>query len=127
MENAITINSKPIILDIVDVPGSERHKTNAFFGLKGMDGVIFVYDITDYNSLSSIPSWLGEIAKLGLSAVPKILVGNKTDLFRSRAVDFNLAQKFATERGLRLIETSAKDNKNIQEVFLHIASQIVPK
>ena len=47
-----------------------------------------------------------------------ILVGNKSDLSQTdRKVTLQQAQKFAKEEKLMFIETSAINNKNVDEAF----------
>lgn len=43
-------------------------------------------------------------------------VGNKNDDPNSKVVETNDAQKFAEQMGIRLFETSAKENINVEEV-----------
>ena len=47
--------------------------------------------------------------------LPKVLVGNKSDL--ERKVDRNEAESFALDKEMVYFETSAKDNTNINEMF----------
>lgn len=44
------------------------------------------------------------------------LVGNKNDDPNSKVVETNDAQKFAEQMSIRLFETSAKENINVEEV-----------
>lgn len=44
------------------------------------------------------------------------LVGNKNDDPNSKVVETTDAQKFAEQMGIRLFETSAKENSNVEEV-----------
>lgn len=43
-------------------------------------------------------------------------MGNKNDDPNSKVVETNDAQKFAEQMGIRLFETSAKENINVEEV-----------
>jgi GTPase SAR1 family protein len=49
-------------------------------------GYILVYDITDRKTFEHIEYWLSEIRKNGKDFVPKIIVGNKSDLEDKRVV-----------------------------------------
>ena len=52
----------------------------------------------------------------------KPLLGNKSDLEELRQVPFTQAMEFADHHSmLQIIETSAKENTNIEEMFLKIA------
>ena len=49
--------------------------------------------------------------------VSKVLVGNKSDLEMDEGLDKNLIQQFAEENKIQYIETSVKNNKNINKLF----------
>lgn len=52
--------------------------------------------------------------------LPKLLIGNKSDLEERREVTLESAQKFASERKMLYIETSAVAAVNISEAFLSL-------
>jgi len=56
--------------------------------------------------------------------VVKVLVANKTDL-PGRTVSEEDGQKLADQHGLDFFETSAKNGQNINELFMHVAKQII--
>ena len=45
----------------------------------GADGVMLVFDITRTSTFSNINNWWNTAVKHGLSGVPRILIGNKSD------------------------------------------------
>lgn len=53
-----------------------------------------------------------------------MIVGNKSDLRDQRRVDTNEARQFAQTKKALFLETSAKDNTNVQEAFNQIAREI---
>lgn len=53
-----------------------------------------------------------------------VLAGCKADR-EDKSVDSDEALKFANDRGLPIIETSAKDNLNVNEIFYSIARQLI--
>ena len=52
-------------------------------------------------------------------------VGNKTDLDEERCVTQEGAKAFATAKGLLYIETSAKENKCVAEMFELVAAAVL--
>ena len=60
--------------------------------------------------------WLQEIND-NCKNVGVILVGNKCDDLENRVVAFEDALKVATQLGMQYLETSAKDNINVEEAF----------
>ena len=53
------------------------------------------------------------------------LVGNKDDMPDRKVVLTEDAQRFASQMGIQLFETSAKDNKNVEEMFNAITRQVL--
>ena len=49
--------------------------------------------------------------------MPKILVGNKTDLEEDRIVDTQTATQFAAEYGIKYFETSAYTGNGVNEMM----------
>ncbi|XP_051956182.1 ras-related protein Rab-35-like [Xyrauchen texanus] len=85
--------------------------------IRGTHGVIVVYDVTSAESFVNVKRWLHEINQ-NCDDVCRILVGNKNDDPGSKVVETNDAQKFAEQMGIRLFETSAKENVNVEDVGL---------
>ncbi len=53
-----------------------------------------------------------------------VLVGNKLDMAQNRQVSNEEAKELANKYELRYFETSAKDNTNVDEVFMDVAMHI---
>jgi GTPase SAR1 family protein len=56
--------------------------------------------------------------------VPLILFGNKADLEEEREVSTVEAKNLASEWGIPFLEGSAKNNKNVKEVFHNMVKDI---
>lgn len=54
-----------------------------------------------------------------------LLIGNKSDLSSSRQVSSQEGESFARQYGFEFLETSAKDNVNVQTVFIQSALSIL--
>ena len=54
-----------------------------------------------------------------------VLVGNKIDLERNRNVTLEEAEEYAKSVGATHYQTSAKLNKGLDEVFLHITKRML--
>ena len=65
------------------------------------------------------------MAKSAKPTVQKLMVANKCDLKRLRAVEKTRCEALASERGIHLVETSAKDGTRVDEAFRHIVRQII--
>ena len=80
-------------------------------------GIMYVYDITEKNTLDHITGLLNSDDLRDLNKVPKILVGNKCDLEDERKIKTEEGEKLANENRMKFIETSAKDSTNVTEAF----------
>ena len=84
-------------LQLWDTAGQERfRKSMVAHYYRNVHAVVFVYDVTKLSSFESLPIWVQECNRHHLTyAIPRILVGNKSDLTSGRSVDTARAQKFA--------------------------------
>lgn len=57
--------------------------------------------------------------------VSRVLVGNKNDDPNHKVVLTSDAQRFADHMGIQLFETSAKDNINVEEMFLAVTRLVL--
>lgn len=85
---------------------------------------VVVYDITQPSSLDKAKSWVKELQRQAQDGIIIALAGNKADLEDSRKVASEDAKSYADEAGLLFFETSAKDAKNVQELFTAIAKKL---
>ena len=77
--------------------------------------MVLVYDVTSRKTFGHLQEYL-EYLNLD-KCVIKILVGNKIDLKERKVVSTEEAQSFAEKNEMRLFETSALQNLNIDEIF----------
>ena len=59
-----------------------------------------------------------------MSEVTGILVGNKSDLEDKRAVSFDEGLEMANRYGVRFLEVSAKEDRNVETVFTTLIREI---
>lgn len=84
-----------------------------------------MYDITRRATFENLRKWLYELREYGSSDMVIVLVGNKSDLANSaREVNVEDGQSLAQLEGLSFLETSAKDNLNVEEAFLQMITKI---
>lgn len=87
---------------------------------------LIVYDITSRASFDQAAVWIKKLNDEVRSGQPTVmtLVGNKTDLEESRCVTSQEGQAMADTANVLFIETSAKINFNITELFVKIAQHL---
>ncbi|MHA2008966.1 MAG: Rab family GTPase [Promethearchaeota archaeon] len=86
---------------------------------------VIMFDITNKESFNNVRKWYDIINKVALPKIILILVGNKSDLEEDREITTQDGMDLAKELGIYYMETSAKTNENIEEVFEWIALQII--
>lgn len=120
----VVINGQRVKLQIWDTAGQERFRTITSTYYRGTHGVIIVYDVTNGESFANVRRWLQEIEH-NCDVVNKVLVGNKDDDPAHKVVITEDAQRFARQMDIQLFETSAKENKNVEAMFLAITQQVL--
>ncbi|CAG0900561.1 unnamed protein product [Cyprideis torosa] len=122
----LNIEGQRIKLQIWDTAGQERFRCITGTYYRGTHGVIVVYSVTSAESFASVQRWLEEIDN-NCDVVNRILVGNKDDDPENKVVLREDAEAYAKQMGIQLFETSAKENKNVDEMFYAIAHSILKK
>jgi Ras-related protein Rab-1A len=117
-------DGKQVKLQIWDTAGQERFRTITSSYYRGAHGIVIVYDITDSESFANVKQWLHEINRYASENVNKLLVGNKCDLESERQVSPEQGKELAESLGLTFVETSAKSNSNVDQVFHKMAADI---
>ncbi|EJT98925.1 ras-domain-containing protein [Dacryopinax primogenitus] len=120
----IELDGKRIKLQIWDTAGQERFRTITVAYYRGAMGILLVYDVTDERSFNNIRTWFSNVEQHASEGVNKILIGNKCDWDDKRAVSTQQGQELADELGVRFLETSAKQNINVEEAFFSLARDI---
>lgn len=110
--------------EIWDTAGQERYRSLAPMYYRGAAAAVVVYDITKKDSYNGARSWIKELQKRGDSNVVIALAGNKCDMESRRKVESEEAVKYATDNEIIFMETSAKDNTNIRELFMAVAARL---
>ncbi|XP_057460154.1 ras-related protein RABA6b-like [Actinidia eriantha] len=120
----IKVADKLIKAQIWDTAGQERFRAVTSSYYRGALGALLVYDITRKTTFENMKKWLHELRKFGDSNMVVVLAGNKSDLGHSREVDAEEGRSFAKLEGLCFLETSARENLNVEEAFLQMITKI---
>ncbi|CAL8305229.1 unnamed protein product [Merluccius merluccius] len=120
----VDIDGERVKLQIWDTAGQERFRTITSTYYRNTHGVIIVYDVTNPESFVNVKRWLNEITQ-NCDNVSKILVGNKNDDPTRKQVDTQDAMGFGESVGVRVFETSAKENINVEEMFMAFTHMVL--
>lgn len=76
-----------------------------------------MYDVTTKSSFTNVSKWASNVESNCDADVIKILAANKCDLVNEREVTIEEGQDLAKRFNLTYIESSAKSNIGIEEMF----------
>ncbi|XP_058747043.1 ras-related protein RABB1c-like [Vicia villosa] len=123
----INIDDKPIKLQIWDTAGQEMFRSITRSYYRGAAGALLVYDITRRETFDHLANWLEDVKQHANSNMVFMLIGNKADLTKKRAVSTEEGGKFAKENGMIFMEVSAKSAENVEDAFIKTAGTICKK
>jgi len=89
--------------------------------------VIVTFDVTNQLSFQNVKTWLESIYQHADPNIVKVLVGNKIDLEEERKVRTEDAMALAEQHKMMYFETSAKLNRNIDELMQHLMENVYNK
>ncbi|MFO8020580.1 MAG: Rab family GTPase [Promethearchaeia archaeon] len=124
----LEISGKIVKLQIWDFGGEERFRFLLPTYIRGANGGIFMYDITNYSTLAHIDDWLNIIRSELDDYLPILVVGGKADLYENREVSIEEGIKIARSREVEgFIECSSKTGENVEESFEAITKIMMQK
>ena len=117
-------NNKKIKLKLVDTAGQERYRSLSKSYFKNADAVLYVFSLDKIASLEKIKEWKN-LFKLynGQDGIPSYLIRAKCDLEEEEDFQEKVNELMKEYNFLDFKTTSAKDNKNIDELFQEIGEK----
>ena len=121
----LQIKNLNIELNLIDTSGNEKTKSISYIYNQDIDGIIFVFDVTNYQSFEKINDYLIELEKSGNDYL-YVLVGNKIDL--QNIIQVNEEKVLENYKFKKIyFQTSAKENKNVSIPFEELTKLILKK
>ena len=111
-------------LQVWDTCGQERFRALTRSYYRNAQAIIIVYDITNRASFEKSKVWMKEVENYVDHSVLIVLVGNKSDLYTKREIQYFEGHKLAEEKCMDFFETSAKYDNNIETLFKFIADKL---
>ncbi|XP_067326075.1 ras-related protein Rab-17 isoform X1 [Anolis sagrei] len=122
----LSLDNSTIKLEIWDTAGQEKYHSVCHLYYRGANAAVLVYDITKKETLEKAKLWLRELEKEFLQdEIIIVLVGNKVDLSEEREVTLQEAKDFANTKSMLYMETSAKTNHQVTELFTALAHELL--
>lgn len=117
------IYDRSVKIYIWDISGDDKFKDIAKNYYRGADGVILVYDITDYLSFQQIFKWINIIQE-HMPFKPVLLIGNKIDLPMYRRISTEDGANLAAEYNFLFTEASAATGVNVTASIMKLIGTI---
>ena len=121
----LLVDEKKVKLQIWDAARNQRFPAITKTYYRAALGIILCYAINNRESFEKIEFWMEEVKKYADLDVSLVLVGTKSDLLNERVVSIDEGKKLAESYGMRFFETSAKNNVNIDEMFLALTKDVI--
>ncbi|KAE8633358.1 hypothetical protein XENTR_v10001860 [Xenopus tropicalis] len=106
-------------LQITDTTGSHQFPAMQRLSISKGHAFILVYSITSRQSLEELKPIYEQICQIkgDVESIPIMLVGNKSDESQNRELDSSEGEAMAKKWKCAFMETSAKMNHNVKELF----------
>lgn len=112
-----------VTLQLYDTAGQERFRTLSKSFYRKAHAVILVYDNSDYDSFDHLSHWLAEINQICSPSIPRLILGNKSDL--PCAISSKDMQEFSRKAEAAVFQVSAKSGENVQAAFNFLVREIM--
>ncbi|KAJ3447967.1 ras-related protein rab-24 [Anaeramoeba flamelloides] len=117
-------NDEQMILGVWDTAGQERFESMSKMYYRKSNAAILCYDVTQKESFDKLKFWAKQL-KENEPSCRIYITATKIDLLdlgQKRAVALETIEEYAEIINARIFETSAKQNLNVNELFLKIAT-----
>ncbi|XP_064574230.1 ras-related protein Rab-17 isoform X1 [Zonotrichia leucophrys gambelii] len=122
----LELDEATVKFEIWDTAGQEKYQSVCHLYYRDAHAALIVYDIANKETFSRAKLWLEELEKKFLpDEIVVALVGNKTDLAAEREVTTEEGEDFARTKGLLFMETSAKSNHQVNDVFMAVVQELL--
>lgn len=110
--------------DIIDTAGQDEYTILNSKHAIGIHGFVLVYSVASRKSFDMVQVVYDKILDFcGRDTIPCVIVGAKIDL-PNRQVQVHEGEELAKQRHAAFVETSAKLNKNVADVFQKCLQEI---
>lgn len=128
LQKKVEMPDGTVKMQLWDTAGQERFRAMAPLYYRGASCAIICFDITNEDSFTKLMDWVEELKNPESPAPHDLILAvvcNKCDLESQRQVSRLRAEQFAVRVGALFFETSAKENRGIDELFTNITSAVV--
>lgn len=117
----IVVDGDPVSIDVVDTAGQEEYSLMSSHNIRGGDGFIVVFSITELDTFEDACAIHKKILEMKeVNSFPVVFAANKCDLEHDREVEKDKVEQFtktSNNEFLVSMETSARSKINIDEAY----------
>jgi Ras-related protein Rab-6A len=124
LSKTMYLDDRTVRLQLWDTAGQERFRSLIPSYIRDSSVAVVVYDVTNKASFTNCDKWIEDVRAERGGDVIIMLVGNKTDLADKRQVSAEEGEAKAKKLNVLFVETSAKSNTNIKQMFRKLAEAL---
>lgn len=125
------MHTKPVKIDdtlvklvVWDIAGQDDFAQLRKAYYQNASGAFFVFDTTRPETIERLEDWI-EALYSSTGKIPLVLLENKVDL--ESKLDRKKIKALAKKHGFKIIQTSAKEDTNVEEAFTEMTREILTK
>ena len=120
----LTYENKKIRLDIWNTAGQERFRGITKNYYRGVNGIIFVFDMTNKDSFNKLKVWMSDAKQNMRPGTEMVIAANKNDLEKKREVSKEAIKEFGDKNNIEIFSTSAKTGEGVGEMLTDLVSKL---
>jgi small GTP-binding protein len=128
-EKNVILHDTSFQMILWDLAGQSKFQKIRSLYYQGAQCVILVFDLTKLESFENIKNWYSDVKRYfsNFNDLEVVLCGNKSDLNQEIIISEGKVLSLATELNLDYLETSARNGKNINKIFVNMINNMISK
>jgi small GTP-binding protein len=121
----VSVGKETVKLDILDTAGQDDFLPMRTSYMRQGKGFMIIYAVNDRSSFEQVEDFFRDLTRtIGTLNLPVIICGNKCDLEDKRTVSKEEGHELAQRLSATFIETSARNNINVDEAFMTLVAKM---
>jgi small GTP-binding protein len=120
----VNVDDTVVKLVIWDIAGQDNFAQLRRAYYMNASGAFFVFDTTSPDTIERVDEWLNALFTV-TGKIPLVLLENKVDL--ESAIEAAMKDSVKDKHGIPIIQTSAKEDTNVEEAFREMTRDILDK
>jgi small GTP-binding protein len=128
-QKSIFLHNAEFQMVLWDLAGQSKFQQLRTIYYHGAQCVIIVFDLTNHISFENVRNWYADVKSIfsNFNDLAVVLCGNKSDLQEDIQVSQEKASGLGSELNIAYLETSARNGKNIEQIFEYLINTLISK